>query len=332
MKKNILKAFAPLLVVLLLCVTLALPASAAEETRDYTWSISEDYNIVSDGYDTYTYLDLPPSTYWNPTGKLYQHDAPNRISGLPYENTLYEIATPFVGSGILHLETFDFADVYVTNAARAKLEAEFFNEQNVLYRLCDSAYIDMQSDLSAETVAALRDLTATERVEASSLRRLDAYEVVYYDSTESFYTVCGMIFVDREDRLLFVDYSDLDNTHFDAYENLSFRSGTLPVSVLDAGALADTVRGAMDGLETRYPDVSYEANVDVSGFLAAVTVPVFWVLYALSGFILPLAPLALGILYANSKKHGKHPRWYALTALAAVWLILSTVIFIILVV
>lgn len=69
-----------------------------------------------------------------------------------------------------------------------------------------------------------------------------------------------------------------------------------------------------DGYDTFYASYEY---YDVSAF---------WVFYVLNGFLLPIAPLVVGVVTAHSAKRGKPRRWYILSALAGAWMLLATVL------
>ena len=123
----------------------------------------------------------------------------------------------------------------------------------------------------------------------------------------------------------FIDYTLLDNTHFDANGDFSYRSGTVTVSILRSDADAN-VKSAVESFE--YVDFSfeYEDEIDFSGF----SVGFFWVMFIIIGFLLPIAPLLVGLLLPQSAKRTYPKRWYTLAVFAIIWMIAAAVIAVIL--
>ncbi|MCI5887109.1 MAG: hypothetical protein MRZ53_04885, partial [Oscillospiraceae bacterium] len=68
-----------------------------------------------------------------------------------------------------------------------------------------------------------------------------------------------------------------------------------------------------------YDEIPWEENNESA-------VPVFWVFYVLNGFLVPVAPLVVGLVMAHSDKHGRQKRWYILSGIAGVWILLSVLL------
>lgn len=68
-----------------------------------------------------------------------------------------------------------------------------------------------------------------------------------------------------------------------------------------------------------YDEIPWEGNNESA-------VPVFWVFYVLNGFLVPVAPLVVGLVMAHSDKHGRQKRWYILSGIAGVWILLSVLL------
>jgi hypothetical protein len=64
--------------------------------------------------------------------------------------------------------------------------------------------------------------------------------------------------------------------------------------------------------------------------MATAGLVIFWIFFVLVGYIMPLAPLLVGLLLPQSAKRHRLKRWYALAVFAGLWLLAATVILIIL--
>lgn len=56
----------------------------------------------------------------------------------------------------------------------------------------------------------------------------------------------------------------------------------------------------------------------------------FWGFFVMIGFLVPIAPFTVGLVFANSAKMGHPKRWYLLSGLAALWIITSVLLMIVL--
>lgn len=325
MKNKLLRITCALFALCLLLSSLSLSVSADNEKE---WSISRNYSQLFDGTTVYTLYELPYGVNWLPTKTLYIHHA-DSIKGMDEDSdVVYALQSVTADSGILYLESTFSTGIYVSNEAREDLAA-FEREENVQYRMCNYY---TQSTLSYSTVQSLNALTFTREIDVTELRDNKSYDVVYYDSTGSLYRQIGILFYFDGGGLGYVNFSYLNNTHFDAYGNLSFRSGTVPVCPIGDHQLLVDLENAEASAKDLTPEETYEYDTLYWNDLQLVTLPLFWILFTITGAVLPAVGLTLGLVWARSKKQ-KHPaRWYVLVGLCGLWLLLTLIIFLMLII
>ncbi len=329
MKNKLLRITCALFVFCLLLAFMPLAVSA-DDTR--TWELKKDLSSITDGKTVYTVYEPPSDAEWLPTKTLYCYDTTDIEAG-DLNTSYFELSTVSKDSGILHLQV-SFEEIfmyYVSDTAREKL-IEFENEQNVSYRLSRSPDRLFQSTLTAETVTELKALTPTEEVDVTTLNDVEYCHVGYYDSTGSFYREIGRLFFFGDGSVGYVNYTHLNNTHFDAHGNLSFRTGTAPICMIGGATLLTDIQDAKANFKDLSPQITYEFYETYWQMMRLVSVPLFWTLFAITGAILPAVGLTLGIVWARSPKQ-KHPRrWYVLVGLCGLWLLLTLIIFLMMVI
>lgn len=314
--------------VLVLASLLTLGVGAAS---DKSWSISADRTTLTDGHNKYTFYLPPADVYWLPVKTVYYHDVED-IGGIDNEND-YVFTLMSVGSDteILYLESTFAHGFYVTDAQREALAA-FEREESIEYRILRSDNAYMQGTLTEETIRSLKALGNSQETEVRTLQSLPSYKVVYYDSTGSLYRQIGILFFFENGSVGYVNYAHLSNAHFDADGNFSFRSGTAPVCIIEDEQLIADVREATDSVSDYSPLVEYEGDDAYWEWLSRIALPLFWILFAITGALLPCVGLIIGIKEACSRKRKKHVRWYALIGLCCLWLVLTLAIFLILII
>ena len=162
-------------------------------------------------------------------------------------------------------------------------------------------------------------------VEVTELKGLDRYELVSFDPNLALVRTVGAVYRLDGERYGFVDYTLLDNTHFDASGNFSYRSGSVTLSVLKGDVYA-TLMETVDAMDDFDWEITYENDPD----MATAGLVIFWIFFVLVGYAMPLAPLLVGLLLPQSAKCHRPKRWYALAVFAGLWLLAATVILIIL--
>lgn len=319
--KHTQKIFAVLLcMMLLLCATLPVSASdKAEDTEpEIRWELSEDRQTLTYGDQTYTHYAIPSYDWFRPY-QSYQY--------------FQEFGNYFIGQPILSAEGDEIAlnenmvvlyvyfstdtafDVYVT-AQGARALDEYMAGNYAQYELTSGTY--ESATISEQTVRAWNEADATETMDATLLGELISYNVIGYDSTLTFAHVLGQVFEYNGD-YLYVNYSHLNNTHFDSYGNLSFRGGSVPVvrlSATDKAQITDTI----DRFEYYDGEIVYEESDPLDATLSMV---LFLLLASPFLYILPVLFLVFGIVMRCIKKLPGRKRWNAVIIASIVWLGLS---------
>lgn len=312
---------------LLLCLTLlfslSLPVFASqaesESQEQVEWVISDDQMTLTDGetvyqrYNLYSYARFRPYDFYeysqsietdNPYVDIIGHPA-HAIEGKVTVN--HDVAVVFD----YYSDSSEFL-VYVTADGAAALDA-FVAGTYSRYELAESRYFS--APVEADLAEALQGKSSDGVMDARELGDLAYYEVYGYDSTWTFVHVVGAVF-DNEGQYLYVNYDNLDNSFFDAYGNLSFRNGNVPVYTLNA-AEANEIAAAVEELGP------YSANVTGEEAELLEATPSILLFLALASpllYLLPIGLMVLGIVMSSIKKIPNRKRWRLVILLAAIWL------------
>ena len=178
----------------------------------------------------------------------------------------------------------------------------------------------------------------TVRMDAWMLKDGEAFEITSHDATETKAYQYGAIFKMPDGKFYYLPFKDLDNSHFDADGYFSYRSGEVKLIKLDGDSLT-RVKSALSSMETRQKTNVYETFVikgvyDVYGEKIeddydfgetsdVGTEILFWVSFIFVGFIVPIIPLAIGLIFPRLKSLGKNRYWYIVAGFAAMWLLAS---------
>ncbi|MBQ2807076.1 MAG: hypothetical protein IJF08_08500 [Clostridia bacterium] len=312
-----------LLLCLSLLFSLALPAFASEtETESeeqVEWVVSDDQLTLTDGdtvytrYKLYTFDRFRPHDFYEYTKRIETDN--------PYVDLIGQPAHVIEGKVIINRDVaviFDYfsdmADfrVYVTAEGAAALD-QFVQGNYAAYELAESRFYSASVD--ADLMVSLQSRTSDTIVEVAELGNLPYYDVYGYDSTMTFVHVIGVVF-ENDGQYLYVDYEWLDNTHFDADGNLSFRSGSVPVYTLSA-AESEQIAAATEQMQ------HYSVNLiedEVEPLDATLSMIFFLLLASPLLYLLPIGLMVLGIVLSHSKKVSNRARWKLVILLAAIWL------------
>ena len=309
-----------LCMILLLCATLPVSASdKAEDTEpEISWELSEDRQTLTYGDQTYTHYVIPSYDWFRPYQSYqYVQEFGNYFIGQPILTTEGEEIVLNENMVVLYVY-FDVNtafDVYVTAQGACALD-EYMAGNYAQYELTSGTY--ESATISEQTVRAWSEITPTETVDASLLGELVSYNVIGYDSTLTFAHIIGKVFEYNGD-YLFVNYSHLNNTHFDSYGNLSFRSGNVPVVRLSATDKAQ-ITDAIDRFEYYDGEIVYEESDPLD---ATISMVLFLLLASPFLYILPVLFLVFGIVMRCIKKLPGRKRWNTVIIASIVWLGLS---------
>ncbi len=335
MKKTLIKRAASLLLALLLLIGspgVTVSAEGEDDGRDRNsngtvrWSISEDGMTLSDGLNDYRYYegDYPFVVY---ADEIYCY------SDDLYHPLLSGYYTPYSRKDNDDVVWF-YADdylVYATETGAERLDALFSSPAS--YRITnDYGYIADLDKSRIESYEAAResgDRNVTYPV--SALRNCSMYLLNAMDGNNCLGYVYGAIF-DLDGLLFYLNYPSLDNSHFDAEGNLSFRQGELTLVQLSEDEII-SLRSVIDSMEV----YDYEFGIErQDGYQDStdyqrLIVTLFWILYALLGFVAPIVFLIPALTMPKKKRYGKPKYWYLLAAFAAAWVILALAILLIMI-
>ncbi len=309
-----------LCMILLLCATLPVSASdKAEDTEpEIRWELSEDGQTLTYGDQTYTHYVIPSYDWFRPYQSYqYVQEFGNYFIGQPILGAEGEEVTLYEDMVVLYVyfNTNTAFDVYVT-AQGARALDEYMAGNYAQYELTSGTY--ESATISEQTVRAWSEADATETVDATLLGELISYNVIGYDSTLTFAHLIGQVFEYNGD-YLFVNYSHLNNTHFDSYGNLSFRSGNVPVVRLSATDKAQ-ITDAIDRFEYYDGEIVYEVSDPLD---ATISMVLFLLLASPFLYILPVLLLVFSIVMRNVKKFANRKRWNTVIIASIIWLGLS---------
>ena len=313
--------------IFLLCISLMLSLSlpvlasdaATEAEEQIEWVVSDDQLTLTGGDTVYTRYELYTFDQFRPHD-FYEYS--QRIeTDSPYVDMIGHPASEAEGNVTINRDVavvFDYysdtADfrVYVTAEGAAALD-QFAKGNYAAYELAESRFYSAPVD--AGLMVSLQGKASDATVEVAELDNLTYYDIYGYDSTMTFVHVIGTVF-DNEGQYLYVDYNWLDNSHFDADGNLSFRSGSVPVYTLSA-AESEQIAAATEEMG------HYSANLiedEVEPLDATLSMVFFLLLASPLLYLLPIALMVLGIVLSHSKKVSNPKRWKLVILLSAIWL------------
>lgn len=323
MKKGFQKSLCLLLALLMLACVAMLTVSAEESARE--WTVSEDLSNLSDGNTTYYLYPIPTGYEWSPWHSIYYYYNDSvmvRETGIKVQASLQSTTSD---SGIILVRMRGETRLYATREA-AQVLTDYFSATSHTNCFLWENYT-YGSAISNELLSRFYDPTQVDplEVDVTELPQRLCYELVTFDPNLALVKTIGAVYQLDEELYGFVDYTLLDNTHFDASGNFSYRSGSVTLSVLkgDAyAALTETV-AAMENVDR---DSLFENDPDME----AAGLLIFWIFFVFVGYVLPLVPLFLGLLIPITSRRRGSKRWFLLAVFAGIWLLAATVILIIL--
>lgn len=317
-----------LCVLLTLVLSLSLVVAVSAKEVPEIWELSEDGEILHGPEGEYQWYPMAPGEILRPKVRYdYEQDVFDPVT----EEYYTVVVSPDNPHMVFLCEyTYDRspARVYVTQEGKRILD-EYREENFSRYLLYDGG--GLACPISEDLVAALDSQTADSlTVEVTRLADLDVYWVMGYDETDTLAHIHGGVFLLNDGAYYYVNCDSLDNTHFDANGNLSYRSGQITLVMLgDADSTAVTnARGSLRtwASEFRHQESEVEVKGDPMGARA-----VFLVMTVLAGFAIPAVPLVLSLVFTRSKRAVNPKRWYLLAVLSVLWMIVIAAITILIV-
>jgi hypothetical protein len=128
----------------------------------------------------------------------------------------------------------------------------------------------------------------------------------------------------------YLNYTKLNNGYFDSDGNFSYRNGTVALAKIN-GELFNQVEKRERNMTQHSYETKYEEDeIDVT-FDKATAKVLFWIIFVIFGFLVPIAPLIVGFTFALSEKRGYPKHWYLVAFLSLAWMALSLILAIILI-
>ncbi len=290
------------------------------------WQISEKGDSLTANGCTY-YLFDPPSHFYCDADTVYQSVDTVTIPYLSTEDYDCESAiyATQADAKIVWLDVYGTEYYYATENQLEKLR-DYASGVTTAFRLAQGTkYASLSKERVNEMFQQSSASNAT-RVEANvqALQDLPCFELIAREETGTFSYVRGTIYQFENGDYYFVDHKTLDNTHFDANGNFSYRSGTVSLTLL-SGQAPIALREAKENLVEHDTVRTYEDE----GYVEEDVI-IFWIFFILIGFLLPLPLLIVGLILPHSQKRGYPKYWYRLSIAAGVWIVLSIVITVIL--
>lgn len=179
------------------------------------------------------------------------------------------------------------------------------------------------------------------KTDVTQLKDCTLYELRFHDHSGLLSTLRGAVYELSDGSYGYVDYSTLDNSHFDADGNFSYRQGEVTVYPID-DFFSDLKRNS-DRVYSLKKSNTYEINeydngmgiiggIGGSNHTKDSAIASFWIIFVMVGYLLPVAPLVLGLVFANSKKMSHPKRWYVVAGMAVLWMVLAVALTVLLLV
>lgn len=322
------KFLALVLITLLTVSTLCLFVGASESSSSVTWKVLDNrYQRISGDGVVYERIELPVGYEKFPLAPMYQYaNAPEgyEASGSVFstEQGGYLIGVTYFGG-----ETYYYCREDMLSEMQAYLNGESgryvlrmptgdtwdFRASDIFYDLSEDVADALLSDENAESVTC--DVTL--------LKNLPKLELRLFDESGMLITHLGTVYCFDDGTYGFANYKKLDNSHFDADGYFSYRQGSVTLSMLSPALAKEIVASTTEGYNLRS---TYEYEVAYEDDYYENLEDAFWVLVVFAGYLLPIAPLTIGLAFAHSKKMSHPRRWYVVAGLAALWLLLAVVL------
>ena len=184
---------------------------------------------------------------------------------------------------------------------------------------------DIYSDLPATLAETLLSAENTETLDCdvTLLKNLPKWELRFHDKSGMLTTHIGTVYLLDDGTYGFLNCHTLDNTHFTADGYFSYRHGIVTLTKPSD----ETVQEMMACMEeSYYAQTNYTYEEAYGEDYYENLKDSFWVLLVFAGYLLPIAPLVIGLVFANSEKMGRKQRWYLMAGMAALWLLLAVVL------
>lgn len=320
MGKNYLKISILLLSVLLLMQMLSIACFAQNDpTEPVEWEYLDEHQIILGNNTTYYHYpsDSMFGIYMQATG-IYEY------SNTVYYQGQYNVYAPYPNADLIWIRRTSYSDpiFFVTENGKTVLDAFIAGKaDHYRLRVSQSHVADMPMDAVDEMEAFGQEFNGSKvEVDVTKLRTAECYEITAHDPTDTLYYTHGAIYHGLGDGCYYyLNYQTLDNSHFDADGNFSYRSGTVMLTRLDASFQT----GIEDLLKRGYSirtEYTYEEDQTVSN---RENEGIGWASIIVFGFLAPIPFLIIGLTLPHSQKRGYPKYWLILACTAGLWLLFS---------
>lgn len=209
-------------------------------------------------------------------------------------------------------------------------------ERNV--QIPQNGYVKLSTDAAASLeMLAKNEQSDKGTIDVTTLQKLDRVQILgLQNDTKALAKVLGDLYFFDDGQLGYVSYAQLDNSHFDADGYFSYRKGSVTVYTVDS-THAKQLKHDIENAVYYSPQYNYEAyegeqvspDVDTDYDYTQSTVKIFWITFVFLGYLLPIAPLVIGLIFALGNKMSHPRRWFVVSGLSGAWLLLSIILTII---
>ncbi len=208
-----------------------------------------------------------------------------------------------------------------------KAYEKFLNGEFFSYMLFDES-ASYTAGFNGAYVKSLDDINPTMDMPVSSLQHYSHFDVAGIDETKSLYHIHGAIY-DIYNNYYYINYDALDNSYFDANGNFSYRRGNVKLARVPEN-ISRQIRSSVSNFTYKYNSytTTYDAYNTANKSISEIAL--FVISTAILGYVLPLVPFILSLVFAQSKKAVYPKRWYLLTICSVLWMILATCIVVLL--
>ncbi len=330
------------------CVTASAVPPIDDGVNGVQWIyINADHTKLSGDGVTYEKVDLPADCHLMEIGKRYVYMNSPRGYGTNAGSSGTVYAAEPSGYLVYVDDYHNGITVYCRTDKIAALQG-YFNGTEGSFVLRQPWYgsgeydtSDKFSNLTEETAKRFSELSQKGGGVKINVHDLETHlicELRFHDPSGLLTTIKGAVYTMPDGSFGYVDYATLDNSHFDADGNFSYRQGEVTVYPLEE--LAGRVDSALSNSYTMkrsftYEYYEYEADIGIIGgtnYTDESAIVAFWVIFVLVGYLLPIAPLVIGLVFAHSKKMSHPRRWYVVVGLAVLWLVLAVTLTVLLLV
>ena len=348
-RTNIIRVLSLLLCMATLLSLSLIPAAASDEgissetTEEYTatWSYNEATGELTAYFpDTettliYTRITLP-SRLVNHPSTLYRYEEKINIGGDPFL-----ITSPDGRRGesvvLQNTRNYDDTHLFVTEERKQLIEEYRSNRDFTSYRLVyETQSSTYDTGLPTDVWRSLATLPAEGQITRTLFELKD--ETVYClwgrpDYKYTYHVAMGYVY-DLNGQLYFLDASTMSEDNFNGQGGLNPKPSVTVTLTPLTEELTQTVYDELDEATVYSTSISYEQDyVDRDSYDSSVELLIAVFLLYITviplGVLLPIFPFAVGLILPHLTDFGKKKRWYLVTAISAIWIVLSILLLLI---